>query len=95
MNRAIAKACGIITKDKWGELYHTQEGYVRNCPDYCNDLNAMHKAEKTLPDLNLYRRFLYLVVLEDPTNKGNEPAFATANQRAEAFLRILGLWKPK
>lgn len=61
-------------------------------PDYLNDLNAMAEAEKSLPDLNLYRKFLYLVVLDDPTNTANEPAFATASQRAEAFLRTLGLW---
>lgn len=61
-------------------------------PDYLNDLNAMHEAEKVLPDLHLYRKFLYLVVLDDPTNTANEPAFATASQRAEAFLRTLGLW---
>jgi hypothetical protein len=72
-------------------------------PDYLNDLNAMAEAEKTLGDKNLYRKslnlvvlyrkFLYLVVLDDPENIANEPAWATAAQRAEAFLRTLGLWE--
>lgn len=65
--------------------------YAGKIPDYLNDLNAMREAEKHLPDLNLYRRFLYLEVLEDPTNQSNEPAFATARQRADAFLRTRGL----
>ena len=62
-------------------------------PDYLNDLNAMAKAEKSIGEKNLYRKFLYLVVLDDPENIANEPAWATAAQRAEAFLRTLGLWE--
>jgi hypothetical protein len=61
-------------------------------PRYFEDLNAMREVEKGLPDLQLYRRFLYLVVLEDPSNLLNEPAFATAYQRAEAAGLTLGLW---
>jgi len=90
---AIAKACG------WGESafgkWH-RHGVIlpdpMNPPDYLNDLNAMHEAEEVLTDLNLYRKFLYLVVLEDPSNTSNEPAWATAAQRAEAFLRTIGVW---
>jgi len=61
-------------------------------PDYLNDLNAMHEAEKVMSDKNLYRKFIYLVVLDDPQNTTNEPAWATASQRAEAFLRTIGKW---
>jgi hypothetical protein len=60
--------------------------------DYLNDLNAMHEAEKTLKNLDLYRKFLYLIVLEDLLNTSNEPAWATAAQRAEAFIRTIGKW---
>lgn len=63
----------------------------RMFPDYCRDLNAMREVEATLSDLALYRKFLYLVVLEDPSNTMNEPAFATAKQRAIAYLRTKGL----
>jgi hypothetical protein len=80
----IAEACGwtkISQRCMWG------------LPDYLNDLNAMAKAEKSIGDKNLYRKFLYLVVLDDPENIANEPAWATAAQRAEAFLRTLNLWE--
>ena len=66
---------------------------IHNLPDYLNDLNAMHEAEKVLDDMWLYRNFLYLVTLNDPKNKANEPAWATAAQRAEAFLRTVGRWE--
>ena len=63
-------------------------------PNYCHDLNAMHEAEKSLGNrLFVYRHFLALVVMDDPTNRYNEPAFATARQRAEAFLRAIGKWE--
>ena len=87
---AIAEACGIVSEDKWGSLYKTPRGILRDCPDYLNDLNAMHEAEKvlTLPERRKYRKTLL----------GHcEPAsiaiHATAAQRAEAFLRTLGKWE--
>ena len=86
---AIAEACGIVSKDQWGPLYRTQYGIVRDCPDYLNDLNAMHEAEKVLNRESGYHEIggygLYLVALE-------HNASATAAQRAEAFLRTLNLW---
>ena len=63
-------------------------------PDYLNDLNAMHEAEKMLrkpmkgSDTD--------TIIGDRMHKYAELigyAFgATAAQRAEAFLRTLGLW---
>lgn len=99
---AIAKACGwqhlpagtYGPEDCWFRYEPTGER-VRstvNLPDYLNDLNAVHEAEKVLPDIQLYIRFLYLTVLEDPENVANEVATTTAAQRAEAFLRTLNLW---
>ena len=86
---AIAEACGIVSKDKWGSLYKTPRGILRDCPDYPTDLNAMHEAEKvlTLPERRKYRKTLL----------GHcEPAsiaiHATAAQRAEAFLLTIGKW---
>jgi len=99
----IAEACGWEPCEprifSWQKLSHAFKkdgayyGGLNSIPDYSNDLNAMHEAEKMLTDLDLYRRFLYLVVLEDPSNTSNEPAWATATQRAEAFLRTIGKWK--
>ena len=56
-------------------------------PDYLNDLNAMHEAEKTLDDK---QRLLYLRHLTQLPNYGR---CATAAQRAEAYLRTTGKWK--
>lgn len=90
-NIAIAEACGYSV---WFDSPNEGQIYIEDLPDYCNDLNAMHEAEKTLGDrLDLYREFLRLVVTDDPTNRYNEPAFAAARQRAEAFLRTLGKWE--
>jgi hypothetical protein len=85
---AIAEACGIVSKDKWGSLYKTPRGILRDCPDYLNDLNAMHQAEKIL-DYNQLRdmedsvSFRFAVL----------PFHATAAQRAEAFLLTIGKWE--
>jgi hypothetical protein len=61
-------------------------------PDFCNDLNAMHEAMLLHPRKLLLRNFLYLEVLEDPTNTTNEPAWATAKQWATAYVKSLGKW---
>jgi hypothetical protein len=62
-------------------------------PDYLNDLNAMHEAEKVLtPD----QRVAYQMALRYVTREGCASDYklisATAAQRAKAFLRALGLW---
>ena len=87
---AIAEACG-----KNVEMYENGiEGFLQFCynskiPDYLNDLNAMHEAEDALNKESGYHEIggygLYLVALE-------HNASATANQRAEAFLRTLNQW---
>lgn len=70
-------------------------GALRPIPDYLNDLNAMHEAEKVLTEkqFNNYYCELFEVVkmsLARPT----ELIFnATASQRAEAFLKTIGKWK--
>jgi hypothetical protein len=61
-------------------------------PDYLNDLNAMHEAEKTFDDCEIrwgaYKSQLF-VLLEPHRHY----LHATAAQRAEAFLKTLNLWK--
>lgn len=61
-------------------------------PDYPNDLNAMHEAEKILfpaSEIEWHNQLQnvcgcsWRVMIR-----------ATAAQRAEAFLRTLNLWKP-
>ena len=51
--------------------------------DYCSDLNAMHEAENTILDTDLF--YDYCLHL-GPLLRAN------ARQRAEAFLRTLGKW---
>jgi hypothetical protein len=57
-------------------------------PDYLNDLNAMHDAEKALES---NQEQSYFELLHDVA--GNLKFYrATAAQRAEAFLKTLNLW---
>lgn len=64
-------------------------------PDYLNDLNAMHEAEKTLIDASV--RYDYLSTLDSVVGHPKEATFAavhaTARQRAEALLRTIGKWQ--
>jgi hypothetical protein len=65
--------------------------------DFCNDLNAMHEAEKVLTEhqWDEYERVLRLVCdgCSYYEGAGKELLHATARQRAEAFLRTIGKWK--
>lgn len=65
---------------------------VKVIPDYCNDLNAMHEAEKTLDD---YQYFNYCRHHLPDTQRSEmaQGRTATARQRAEAFLKTIGKWK--
>ena len=60
-------------------------------PNYLNDLNAMHEAEKTLTDKTHeeFRLNLYDVIGDD----SRLIVSSTASQRAEAFLCTIGKWK--
>ena len=65
--------------------------------DYCNDLNAMHDAEKVLTkeQVREYQCFMYDMACEISATQGRwMPYSATARYRAEAFLRTLGKWEP-
>lgn len=102
VNIAIAEACG------WKQVEPKQCGHhkvdyafekdgayyggINAIPNYCNDLNAMHEAEKVLiimPE----KRITYGHLLMDATCKNWAAFHATARQRAEAFLKTLNLWK--
>ena len=106
---AIAEACGLtnvapmivknvkhqgddITVGIWSD-----DGWV---PNYLNDLNAMHEAEKMLTKANWGGYAAELYRITDAHNHGISPnhhwlavAFSTATQRAEAFLRTIGKWE--
>ena len=61
-------------------------------PDYPNDLNAMHEAERTMGDPQLWVE--YQSYLSDVMGHVGWLYHATASQRAEAFLKTLNLWTP-
>lgn len=67
-------------------------------PDYLNDLNAMHEAEKRLGDLDASYAFELAKLTNCPSwlpQTGMQVcriARATAAQRAEALLRTIGKW---
>lgn len=104
INIAIAKICGwsqcepkvyfnfsqtvshAFIKD--GAYY----GGLNSIPDYCNDLNAMHEAEKTLFPHRMHTYCDYLRNCADGTFEWYR-IHTTARQRAEAFLKTLNLWK--
>lgn len=100
----IAEACGWKWEARikgaikvWNKpplmVFHDDE-----LPDYLNDLNAMHEAESRLVDWVCYRMNLSQIVgigyAPDLDICDDIKAFvsATAEQRAEAFGKTLGLW---
>jgi len=111
---AIAEACNLPKPySMWyGRLANTlchsviaKDGRKSGIPipDYLNDLNAMHEAEKTLTDEQIARwqRDLWLTCENDfyaleacaPPIVLRRFISATAAQRAEAFLRTIGKWE--
>ena len=87
---AIAEACGWkpALRGRW----KLNERVERFRPDYLNDLNAMHEAEKTL-DYNQMNRYQNIELSRFMHTGTTWICSATAAQRAETFLRTLDLWK--
>lgn len=105
---AIAEACGwkrwdhpdaLKRKEGWimpENFVEDPEGFQvsrHSVPDYLNDLNAMHEAEKSLSDDQLYSMLLNVKNNKRSMVNGTAIMTATAAQRAEAFLRTLGRWE--
>lgn len=91
INVAIAEACGWKWEQIWtGELQGKpigEQGPLRLIPNYCNDLNEMHEALKTLPPDQLWD-VAYSLPME--TMLG---FMATARELAETFLMVIGKYK--
>jgi hypothetical protein len=99
INMAIAKACGWYEEDNESEICWTRREltyclHEDELPEYCNDLNAMHEAEKTIRN-DKWKWLSFCNNLDDKCeNEWNAGGIhATARQRAEAFLRTLGKWE--
>jgi hypothetical protein len=105
---AIAEACGF-TYDSINEAWYKDGYYYFNCgdglhfkqlPDYLNDLNAIHEAEKTLEADQAIDYVRQLIDLVCPDTYGVSNLYestyavlhATSAQRAEAFLKTIGKW---
>lgn len=97
INAAIAKQCDW--KDVWRAPNASETAYFVGTspsgeflpvPNYCNDLNDMHEAEKVLVNQFTTIEEAYWRNLQQVKP---HPIYATARQRAEAFLRTLGKWE--
>jgi hypothetical protein len=91
---AIAEACGH--GDYGTRMNGWHDDQIESLPDYLNDLNAMHKAEKVLTEEQrvAYSNHTYDVACkaQRETEKWRWISL-TAAQRAEAFLRTIGKWE--
>lgn len=89
----------------WGTKLKGGEKHRNRIPDYPNDLNACHEMEKVLSEeqkitfagwvnyIYLSTDIHYLAVPKARRLEVFSLVHATASQRAEAFLRTLGLWE--
>jgi len=75
-----------------GDGYHSKESAAKDrAPDYMNDLNAMHEAEKLLSSKDCHSGDISsLTFYESLIEKRS-----TADKRAKAFLITLGKLKGK
>jgi hypothetical protein len=99
INAAIAEACGwkdVCQHPKNPNVWVGKHaGRLQEVPDYCDDLNAMHEAEKVLAPKNWnnfsekWHDYYWYLRRAD----ADRAIHATARQRAEAFLRTLGKWE--
>ena len=91
INIAIAEAMPRCKICGWKA---TRGHRCTHSPDYCHDLNAMHEAETTLRDSEAYLEILKEVCRDHYQVDLRFCVSATARQRAEAFRRTIGKWKP-
>jgi hypothetical protein len=69
-------------------IYGTYENGMVQLPNYLNDLNAMHEAEKMLNSEQ------WVAYGKELSRLGVFPmVHANAKERTEAFLRTFGKWK--
>lgn len=89
---------GKFPKEYRGDVMNPFTGEDRAwIPDYLNDLNAMHDAEKVLSiklpsePFTESEKTRYVISLRQMCG-GKGCVVATASERAEAFLRTIGKW---
>jgi hypothetical protein len=93
INAEIAKACGwtgVNASHRSGKAPNADYVGSEFIPDYCADLNAMHQVESLLSAIDLGVMAIWVARI---LPKEAEWFHASARQRAEAFLRMRGLWE--
>ena len=99
INVAIAEACGWTDISQYTQAvdgwygYEPENGPHSQIPNFCNDLNAMHEAEKMLNSEQKEIYFLDLMCLYGKWPKSIQAIQATAKERAETFLKTLEKWE--
>lgn len=91
INITIAEACGWHTIAFNKGWIKAGDGETQGTiPDYCNDLNAMHEAEKALSEEQWENYNFILCNLVGGYSKTNKEAIhASSRQKAEAFLETI------
>jgi len=96
----IAEACGwkVHPNDRFIVIPPNSPHSVQplsTIPDYLNDLNATHEAEKVLTPIQqaLFVSKILQILSPSKFPQSFRIIHATATQRAEAFLRTLNLWE--
>lgn len=100
---AIAQACGwklVMDNPLYEPYWEDPKGNKigvscgMRCPDYLNDLNAMHEAENSLSHIEQcqFAEQLFRAMVGEHGVSDFMKIHATAAQRAEAFLRTIGKW---
>ena len=88
---AVAEACGWtrLRSHPLSRWLSPHGGSWYDAPNYINDLNAMHEAEKTLTDDQLITYEGWLIAVAGISSRR-----ATAKERCDAFCLTLGIMKP-
>lgn len=97
INAAIAESLGwslVGTSIRAGKPPGADYVGSEFIPKYCEDLNAMHEAEKIMTKAQCGDFVEHLTTdFYSVSDAWKDACHATARQRAEAFLRALGKWK--
>jgi hypothetical protein len=95
-NQKIAKYLGIVSYDKWGPLYFIRGRYEQHCPDYHNDLNAIHDALIIITE-DMFSQYVSHLLEITGGNSFDDRNFLLANSSkcAEALLHVIKNAKPK
>jgi hypothetical protein len=92
----LAKKEGWVSRD-WETWVMNPSGllvFKHDIPDYLNDLNAMAEAETCEAIQRVgYAKYIECLAIACGTERLGALVFATAAQRAEAFLRTIGKWE--